>query len=92
MVRGLLAKLLGNDGVMKSYLTIADPHTVVMAYSKEQLTRGVEHVRSGAAGLEVDEHIANTDKLLPAGRSGPPMSARKGSSSGLTWCSSSFPT
>ncbi len=63
---GILQKLFGNDGVMHSYITVADDHTLVMAYSKEQLQYAVKHVRSGDAGLETDESIANTDKLLPA--------------------------
>jgi hypothetical protein len=39
----------------------------VTAYSKELLTRAVEHVRNGAAGLEADAQIAATTKLLPEG-------------------------
>ncbi len=63
---GIFKKMFGNDGVMHSYLTVGDDHTLVMAYSKEQLQYAVKHVRSGADGLETDQGIANTDKLLPA--------------------------
>jgi hypothetical protein len=67
MMQGVLGKLLGNEGIIRSYLTVADDHTLVMAYSKEQLQHAVAHVRSGAAGLEANEPIGNTRKLLPEG-------------------------
>jgi hypothetical protein len=50
---------------MKSYITVGNDKTLVMAYSKEQLKYAVEHVRSKKSGLETDESIAHTDKLLP---------------------------
>jgi hypothetical protein len=65
MFRGFFSKLFGGEGEMRAYMTVADDHTVVMAYSKELLVRAVEHVRKGAAGLEADEQIAATNKLLP---------------------------
>jgi hypothetical protein len=65
-VGGIFKKMFGSDGVMHSYLTVGNDHTLVMAYSKEQLQYGVKHVRSGDEGLETDQSIASTDKLLPA--------------------------
>ncbi|MGD9724250.1 MAG: hypothetical protein AB7O59_23630 [Pirellulales bacterium] len=66
-MRGIFAKILGGDGVMRAYVTVADDHTLVMAYSKEQLQRAVDQVRGGKPGLEADEQIARTDNLLPQG-------------------------
>ncbi len=66
-MQGFFAKLFGEDGKMVMFIAAADDHTVVSAYSKDQLQRGVAHVRSGAKGLETDEEIAKTAKLLPAG-------------------------
>ncbi|REK17892.1 MAG: hypothetical protein DWQ37_05045 [Planctomycetota bacterium] len=59
-------KLFGG-GNLTVYMAKATDTTVVSAYSKEQLLRGVEHVRSGAKGLESDADIAKTSAMLPAG-------------------------
>jgi hypothetical protein len=64
-VGNFMQMIFGNEGVMKSYITVGTDKTLVMAYSKEQLKYAVEHVRSQKTGLETDESIANTDKLLP---------------------------
>jgi hypothetical protein len=64
-VGNFLQMIFGNEGVMKSYITVGNDKTLVMAYSKEQLKYAVEHVRSKKSGLETDESIAHTDKLLP---------------------------
>ena len=66
-MRGFFSKLIGSAGVMRAYSAVADDHTVVTAYSKGQLQRGVKHIRSGVPGLEADDEIAKTDKLLPQG-------------------------
>jgi hypothetical protein len=67
MARGMFSKLFGQEGKIRMYVAKATDTAVVSAYSKEQLVRGVEHVRSGAAGLEVNADIAKTTALLPAG-------------------------
>jgi hypothetical protein len=66
-VQGLLGKLFGADGKIRMYVTKADEKTVVSAYDKEQLVRGVDHVRAGGEGLEADADIAKTTALLPPG-------------------------
>ncbi len=66
-MQGFFGKLFGSGGVMRAYMVASDDHTVVTAYSKEMLTRGVAHVRSAAKGLEADEQIAKTTALLPQG-------------------------
>ncbi len=66
-VQGLFGKLFGTDGKITMYVTKADDHTVVTAYSKEQLVHGVKHVRSEDEGLDADADIAMTTALLPAG-------------------------
>ncbi len=66
-MQGFFSKLFGNEGQLRVYFTIADDHTIVSAYSKELLERGVAHVRAGTAGLEADAQIAKTDALLPKG-------------------------
>lgn len=66
-VQGLLGKMFGADGKIRMYVAKADAHTVVTAYGKEQLVHAVEHIRSGAKGLEDDADIAKTAALLPAG-------------------------
>ncbi len=65
--RGFLDSFMGNEGVIKAYATVADDHTLVLAYSKEQIRRAVDHIRSGKPGLETDESVGRTDKLLPEG-------------------------
>ena len=66
-VQGLFGKMFGSEGKIHMYVAKADDETVVTAYSKEQLVRGVEHVRSGGKGLEDDADIAKTAAQLPAG-------------------------
>lgn len=66
-VQGLFGKMFGSEGKIHMYVAKADDETVVTAYSKEQLVRGVEHVRSGDKGLEDDADIAKTAAQLPAG-------------------------
>jgi hypothetical protein len=66
-MQGFFSRMFGKDGKMHAYVAAANEHTVVTAYSKESLERGVAHVRSGAAGLETDATIAKTAKLLPEG-------------------------
>jgi len=66
-VQGMFSKLFGTDGKISMYVAKADDHTVVTAYSREQLVHGVKHVRSGDAGLETDADIATTTALLPSG-------------------------
>jgi hypothetical protein len=65
--RGLFDKMFGGDGTMHLYVAKADEHTVVTAYGKEQLLHGVEHVRSGAKGLESNADLAKTTAMLPSG-------------------------
>lgn len=67
MMQGLLGKMFGRDGKVVMYVAKANDHVVISAYSKEQLVRGVEHIRSKAAGLDSDGDIAKTTALLPAG-------------------------
>jgi hypothetical protein len=64
--QNMFRKLFGG-GNLTAYSAKATDTVIVSAYSKEQLVRGVEHVRSKAAGLESDEGIAATTALLPAG-------------------------
>ncbi len=66
-MEAMFAKLFGKEGKMRFYTTAADDHTVVSAYTKEQLQRAVAHVRAAAQGLEVNPEIAKTTALLPAG-------------------------
>ncbi len=66
-MQGIFSQMFGGDGKMTMYVAKATDHAVVSAYSKEQLVRGVEHVRSGAKGLDDDADIAKTTALLPAG-------------------------
>jgi hypothetical protein len=66
-MQAMFAKLFGKEGKMRLYSTAADDHTVVSAYTKEQLQRAVAHVRAAAQGLEVNPEIAKTMALLPAG-------------------------
>lgn len=66
-MRSMFNKLFGGDGTMRMYVAKADDRTVVTGYSKEQLLRGVEHVRSGEKGLAADADVAKTTALLPAG-------------------------
>ncbi len=66
-VEGWFAKFFGGGGLMRAYMVMANDHTVVTAYSKQLVERGVQHVRSGAVGLETDGQIANTAALLPPG-------------------------
>ncbi len=65
--RGIFDMMFGREGKIRMYVTKANDHVVVSAYSREQLVRGVEHVRSGAKGLESDGDIAKTTAMLPAG-------------------------
>lgn len=67
MIQGLLGKMFGRDGKVRMYIAKANDQVVISAYSKEQLVRGVEHVRSGTKGLEADGDIAKTTAQLPAG-------------------------
>jgi hypothetical protein len=67
MARGMFSKLFGQEGKIHMYVAKATETVVVSAYSREQLVRGVEHVRSGAAGLEANADIAKTTALLPTG-------------------------
>jgi hypothetical protein len=60
-------KLFGREGKIRMIFAKASDTVVVTAYSQEQLLRGIEHVRSGAAGLEADADIAKTTALLPPG-------------------------
>jgi hypothetical protein len=66
-MQGFFSRMFGKDGQLHAYVTVANEHTVVTAYSKESLQRGVAHVRSGAPGLEADPSIAKTAALLPEG-------------------------
>ena len=66
-VQGIFDKLFGGDGTMRMYVAKADERTVVTAYSKEQLLRCIQHVRSGAKGLESDAEVMKTAALLPNG-------------------------
>jgi hypothetical protein len=66
-LEGFFAKLFGSEGKMRLYTTAADDHTVIGAYTKEQLQRAVAHVRAAAQGLEANPDIAKTTALLPAG-------------------------
>jgi hypothetical protein len=64
---GFMDKLFGREGKIRMVFAKATDTVVVTAYSQEQLVRGIEHVRSGAAGLESDADIAKTTALLPSG-------------------------
>ncbi|MEX0978951.1 MAG: hypothetical protein WDZ48_08880, partial [Pirellulales bacterium] len=66
-VQSTFDKLFGGDGTMRMYVAKADERTVVTAYSKEQLLRSVQHVRSGAKGLETNAEVMKTSALLPQG-------------------------
>lgn len=66
-VQGMFGKLFGADGEISMYVAKGNDHTVVSGYSKEQLLRGIEHVRSGKPGLDADADIATTTAMLPAG-------------------------
>lgn len=66
-MKGLFGKMFGGEGKIQMYVAKADERNVVTAYSKEQLVRGIEHVRSGGKGLEDDADIAKTAALLPDG-------------------------
>jgi hypothetical protein len=66
-MQGLMLRMLGGDGKMRIYFAVADDTHLVSGYSKPLLQRGVEHVRSGKAGLETDAQIAKTSGLLPSG-------------------------
>jgi hypothetical protein len=65
--QGFMDKLFGREGKIRMIFAKASDTVVVTAYSQEQLLRGIEHVRSGAAGLEADADIAKTTALLPPG-------------------------
>jgi hypothetical protein len=67
MAEGFMGKLFGREGKIRMVIAKANDKVVVTAYSQEQLVRGIEHVRSGAAGLEADTDIAKTTALLPSG-------------------------
>jgi len=67
MMQGLLGRMFGRDGKVRMYIAKANDQVVISAYSKEQLVRGVEHIRSGGKGLEADGDIAKTTALLPPG-------------------------
>jgi hypothetical protein len=64
-VQSIFGKLFGGDGTMRMYVAKADQRTVVTAYNKEQLLHTVQHVRSGAKGLEADADLVKTSALLP---------------------------
>jgi hypothetical protein len=66
-LQGLFGKLFGADGKIHMYVAKGNDKTLVSAYGKEQLMRGVEHVRAGGAGLEADADIAKTTAMLPEG-------------------------
>ncbi|MBI3836325.1 MAG: hypothetical protein HY288_00135 [Planctomycetia bacterium] len=65
--QGFMSGIFGSEGKVRAYFAVADDTHLVSAYSKPLLQRGVEHVRSGAAGLETDPQIAQTNGLLPGG-------------------------
>ena len=67
MARSMFSKMFGQEGKIHMFVAKATDTAVVSAYSKEQLVRGVEHVRSGAAGLAANPDIAKTTALLPPG-------------------------
>ena len=49
-VEGWFAKFFGGGGLMRAYMVMANDHTVVTAYSKQLVERGVQHVRSARLG------------------------------------------
>jgi len=67
IAEGFMAKLFGREGKIRMLIAKASDTVVVTAYSQEQLVRGIEHVRSGAEGLEADADVAKTTAMLPAG-------------------------
>ena len=66
-MQGFMSGIYGTEGKMRAYFAVADDTHLVSAYSKPLLQRGIEHVRSGAAGLEADPEVAKTRALLPSG-------------------------
>ncbi len=67
IAQGFMDKLFGREGKIRMIFAKANETVVVTAYSQEQLVRGIEHVRSGAAGLDADADVARTTALLPSG-------------------------
>jgi len=67
IAQGFMDKLFGLEGKIRMLFAKANDTVVVTAYSQEQLVRGIEHVRSGAEGLEADADVAKTTAMLPSG-------------------------
>jgi hypothetical protein len=67
IMEGFFSKMFGADGKLRAYYAAADANHVVTTYNKDQLTRAIAHLRSGKPGLESDEAIGKTGKLLTAG-------------------------
>ncbi|HTM56188.1 MAG TPA: hypothetical protein VL175_19320 [Pirellulales bacterium] len=67
IMEGFFAKMFGADGKLRAYYAAADANHVVTTYNKDQLSRAIAHLRSGKPGLEADDAIGNTGKLLTAG-------------------------
>jgi len=67
IMEGFFAKMFGADGKLRAYYAAADANHVVTTYNKDQLSRAIAHLRSGKPGLEADEAIGSTGKLLTAG-------------------------
>ena len=78
-MQGFFGKLFGAGGVMRAYMVAVDEHTVVTAYSQEQLTRLVAHLRvrhGGFGGRRPDQE--DHGAYCPREANGRPTSVRKG--------------
>ena len=63
-MQDFFGNMFGREGKIHMYVAKADEKTVVTAYSREQLVRGVEHVRSGEKGLADNADLATTTAML----------------------------
>ncbi len=66
-MQDLFGSMFGREGKIHMFVAKANGKTVVSAYSREQLVRGVEHVRSGDKGLAGDADLAKTSAMLLPG-------------------------